>query len=86
MKGFNPTLQEIEELTQKARAGWRQNKNNPDESGVIGTLTPGPPTSDEPESKLQRDIMSWAKRKGYPCQCFRQSKRVKGILVPGWPD
>jgi len=39
-----------------------------------------------PESKLQAKIAKWAKDHGYPCQCFRQSKKAKGFLVPGWPD
>ena len=83
MKGFNPTLQEIEELTQKARAGWRH--INPDERN-IGTLTPGPPTSNEPESVLQGKIVKWAKEHGFPIQSNRQTKQAKGLLTPGWPD
>ena len=88
MRGFNPTEQEIEELTQRARAGWRRNPgSNPIITGTpAGTPTPEPPTSDEPESTLQKNIVRWAKRKGYPCQCFRQSRKARGFLVPGWFD
>ena len=39
-----------------------------------------------PESDLQGKILKWAKTHGYPCQCFRKSKKAYGFLVPGWPD
>jgi len=39
-----------------------------------------------PESILQGKITKWAKDEGYPCLSFRQSKKAKGFLVPGWPD
>jgi hypothetical protein len=39
-----------------------------------------------PESDLQGKIMKWAKGHGYPCQCFRQTVKAKGFLIPGWPD
>lgn len=39
-----------------------------------------------PESTLQGKIMKWAKDRGYPCQCFKQSRKAIGFLVPGWPD
>jgi len=38
------------------------------------------------ESVLRRKISKWALGEGIPCQCFRQSKKAKGFLVPGWPD
>jgi len=38
------------------------------------------------ESKLQGRIMDHCRREGWPCQCFRQSKKAKGFLVPGLPD
>ena len=38
------------------------------------------------EAKLQGKIMQWAREWGRPCQCFRQSRKAKGFLVPGWPD
>ena len=39
-----------------------------------------------PESELAGKIQRWAKEHGYPCQCFRQSTKARGFLVPGWPD
>lgn len=39
-----------------------------------------------PESVLQGKIMKYCKQEGFPCQCFRKSKKAKGFLVPGWPD
>lgn len=71
---------DLQAYLNRARA-WRR---YPGESSA-GT-PPEPPASDEVESVLQGKIVRWAKEYGYPCQCFRQSKRVKGILVPGWPD
>jgi hypothetical protein len=39
-----------------------------------------------PESILQGKIMKYCKESGFPCLCFRQSKKAKDFLVPGWPD
>jgi len=39
-----------------------------------------------PESVLQSKIMKYCKDNGFPCLCFRPSKKAKGFLVPGWPD
>ena len=39
-----------------------------------------------PESSLSGKITKWAKDHGYPCQCFRQSRKARGFTVPGWPD
>ena len=83
--GSNPFRDEsdLQAYLQRARA-WRVHPGglSPSHAGT----PPEPPACDEPESKLQGEIMKWAKERGYPCQCFRQSKRVKGILVSGWPD
>ena len=38
------------------------------------------------ESKLQGKIMSHCKEWGWVCQCFRQSKKARGFLIPGLPD
>jgi hypothetical protein len=43
-------------------------------------------TDTEKESVLSGKIKKWASGKGYPCQCFHQSKRAKGLLEPGWAD
>lgn len=46
-----------------------------------------PETPDEgPESLLAGKIMKYCKDHGFPCQCFRQSKKAKGFLVPGLTD
>lgn len=39
-----------------------------------------------PESVLQGKIEAWCREWGRPYLSFRQSKRVKRILPPGWPD
>jgi len=39
-----------------------------------------------PESVLQGKIEIWANDHGYPILSFRQSKKAKGFLPPGWPD
>ena len=39
-----------------------------------------------PESVLQGKIEAWAKEWGKPCLSFRQSKKAKGFITPGWPD
>ncbi len=39
-----------------------------------------------PESRLAGKIKKFCDDHGYPCQCFRQSKKAKGFLVPGLPD
>ena len=39
-----------------------------------------------PESVLQNKIKKWANDNGYVCQCFRQSRKARGFLVPGLPD
>ena len=39
-----------------------------------------------PESKLQAKIVNYCNEHAFPCQCFRQSKKARGFLVPGWPD
>jgi len=39
-----------------------------------------------PESALQSKIVKWCKDAGYPCLSFRQSKKAKVFLLPGWPD
>ena len=48
------------------------------------------PTEDIPdqgrESVLSGKIVKYCKEHGYPCQCFRQSRKAKGFLVPGLPD
>lgn len=87
MRGFNPTEKEIEELTAKARAGWRVHPGlNPLITGPpAGTLLPEP-ISDEPESVLQGKITAWAKDHGYPIQSNRQTRNARGLLTPGWPD
>ena len=41
---------------------------------------------DEKESVLAGKIMKWAKDNAYPVQCFRQSVKARGFMVPGWPD
>ena len=40
----------------------------------------------EPESILMGKIMKYCKNEGFPCQCFRPSRKAIGFLVPGWPD
>lgn len=38
------------------------------------------------EATLQKKIVAHAKGKGWPCLSFRQSKKARGYLEPGWPD
>ena len=38
------------------------------------------------ERELAGKIQRWADAHGYPCQCFRQTAKARGFLVPGWPD
>ena len=38
------------------------------------------------EHRLMARIMKYCKEQGFPCQCFRQSIKAKGFLVPGWMD
>ena len=45
-----------------------------------------PQEAGEPESILAGKIMQYCKNEGYPCQCFRPSRKAIGFLVPGWPD
>lgn len=51
-----------------------------------GSTLPEGEADSGPESVLSRKISKWALGEGIPCQCFRQSKKAKGFLVPGWPD
>ena len=38
------------------------------------------------EEVLQGKILKWAKERGFPCQCFRKSRKAIAFLVPGLPD
>ena len=72
------TQEQVDEYKVKARA-WRRGDPAPD--------LPALHVADEgKESDLSGKIQKWAKDHGYPCQCFRQSVKAKGFLVPGWPD
>ena len=42
--------------------------------------------SDEPESTLSKDVRKWAVAQGYPALILRQSKKVRGLIPPGWTD
>lgn len=84
MRNLFRTDSDLQAYLNRARAGWRSDPAG--DSKDAGTLKPGPPTSDEPESVLQGKIVRWAKDHGYPCQCFRQSRKARGFLVPGWFD
>ena len=59
----------------KAKAGWKDPFLCDDETSDQG-----------PESVLQSKIVKWCKDAGYPCLSFRQSKKAKGFLLPGYPD
>ena len=74
------TQEWVDEYMQKLKT-WRRGDPKP-------VLTPEvEPTPDPgPESDLAGKIQKWAKDHGYPCQCFRQSTKARGFLVPGWPD
>ena len=39
-----------------------------------------------PEANLARKIVKYCDEHGFVCQCFRQSKKAKGFLMPGLPD
>ena len=39
-----------------------------------------------PESVLAGKILKYCDEHGYPCQCYRKSKKAYAFLVPGWPD
>jgi len=59
------------------------------EEGITGkrkTIT----TQDKPdpgkESILMGKIMKHCKNEGFPCQCFRPSRKAIGFITPGWPD
>ena len=41
---------------------------------------------EEPESTLSKDIRKWAIAQGYPALILRQSKKVRGLIPPGWTD
>ena len=38
------------------------------------------------EAVLMGRIMGFCKTEGYPCQCFRPSRKAIGFITPGWPD
>ncbi|RLB94063.1 MAG: hypothetical protein DRH26_02235 [Deltaproteobacteria bacterium] len=57
------------------------NKINP--PAVLDT---GEVADEGPESLLQGKIVKYCQEHGLPCQCFRQSRKARGFLVPGWPD
>ena len=38
------------------------------------------------EAKLMGRIMQECKARGFPCQCFRASRKAIGFITPGWPD
>ncbi len=69
------TEQQYQEHMAKARPSWL---------GVCGEDTTA--ADPGPESVLSGKIVRWAKERGYPCQCFRQSRKARGFLAPGWPD
>ena len=60
------------------RENWYKKSSAPPES----TETP----DKGKESVLAGKIVKHCKEHGYPCQCFRQSKKARGFLVPGLPD
>ena len=51
-----------------------------------GSTLPEDKADEGPESSLSRKIVKYCKEHGFPCQCFRQSKKAKGFLVPGLTD
>ena len=51
-----------------------------------GSTTQEDKADEGTESKLSAKIIKWANEHAFPCQCFRQSKKARGFLVPGWPD
>ena len=38
------------------------------------------------ESELMGKVIAYCKQEGFPCQCFRPSRKAVNFLVPGWPD
>jgi len=38
------------------------------------------------ESSLQKKIVAWAKKEGFPCLSFPQTSKVKRFLPAGYPD
>lgn len=38
------------------------------------------------ESRLQGKITKWARDNGYPCLSLPSSPKLKGLILPGWPD
>ena len=40
----------------------------------------------DPESTLSKDARKWAIAQGYPALILRQSKKVRGLIPPGWTD
>ena len=54
---------------------------------ILQTLPDADETPDPgPESVLAGKIVKYCKDHGYPCQCFRKSKKAKGFLVKGLTD
>ena len=49
-------------------------------------LKADPPEEPEGESRLMSLIRGFCLKQGLPVQCFRQSKKAKGFITPGWPD
>ena len=41
---------------------------------------------DEPESKLQSEIVAFCKKQGWPILSFPQTPAVRKFLPAGWPD
>lgn len=39
-----------------------------------------------PESRLQGKITKWARDNGYPCLSLPSSPKLRGLILPGWPD
>jgi len=69
--------------------GYERDRDNPDRLRKISpaaNLEEDHEADSGPESKLQGKIMQWCKEHGFPCQCFRMSRKARGFLVPGWPD
>ncbi len=74
------TQEWVDEYMQKLRT-WRRGDPKP----VLDREADQAPDPG-PESELSNKIRKWADDHGYPCQCFRQSPKARGFLVPGWPD
>ena len=73
------TITEDEYLQMKARVNKTLGRELPETSNDGESDT-------ELESRLQGKIMKYCKENGFPCQCFRKSRKAIGFLVPGWPD